>query len=134
MISSASGSPAHGVFQVHVAEAFCHPRIILPVVPDYSNLSLWMAAFEGDLTPRPALGGDTSVDVAIVAGGFTGLRTAYYLTERDPSLPILVIEREKCGFGASGRYGGWAVGEPAAGLGAERSPRLGRVAHGLLRR
>ena len=88
------------------------------MVPDYSNLSLWMATFEGDLTPRSPLDGDTSVDVAIVGGGFTGLWTAYYLTERDPSLSILVIEREICGFGASGRNGGWAVGELAAGFGA----------------
>ncbi|MCE2529757.1 MAG: FAD-dependent oxidoreductase [Acidimicrobiia bacterium] len=85
-------------------------------MPDYSSLSLWMATFEGDLTPRRTLDGDTSVDVAIVGGGFTGLWTAYYLTERDPSLSILVIEREICGFGASGRNGGWAVGELAAGF------------------
>ena len=77
-----------------------------------------MATLPGDLTPRPSLDGDTSVDVAIVGGGFTGLWTAYYLTERDPSLSILVIEREICGFGASGRNGGWAVGELAAGFGA----------------
>lgn len=75
-----------------------------------------MATFPGDLTPRPPLDGDTSVDVAIVGGGFTGLWTAFYLTERDPSLSILVIERETCGFGASGRNGGWAVGELAAGF------------------
>ena len=77
-----------------------------------------MATFEGDLTPRPPLGGDASVDVAIVGGGFTGLWTAYYLTERDPSLSILVIEREICGFGASGRNGGWAIGDLAAGIDA----------------
>lgn len=77
-----------------------------------------MATFEGDLTARPPLDGDTSVDVAIVGGGFTGLWTAYYLSERDPSLSILVIEREICGFGASGRNGGWAVGDLAAGFDA----------------
>ena len=86
-------------------------------MPDYSALSLWMANI-GDLEPRPALDGDAEVDVAIVGGGFTGLWTAYYLTERDPSLSILVIEREICGFGASGRNGGWCVGELAAGFGA----------------
>ncbi len=88
------------------------------MVSDYSNLSLWMATFEGDLTPRAPLDGDASADVAIVGGGFTGLWTAYYLAERDPSLSILVIEREICGFGASGRNGGWAVGELAAGFDA----------------
>ena len=85
-------------------------------MPDYSSLSLWLATFPGDLEPRPPLDGDTEVDVAIVGGGFTGLWTAYYLTERDPSLSIMVIEREICGFGASGRNGGWVVGELAADI------------------
>ena len=85
-------------------------------MPDYSSLSLWLATFPGDLEPRPPLDGDSEVDVAIVGGGFTGLWTAYYLTERDPSLSIMVIEREICGFGASGRNGGWVVGELAADI------------------
>ena len=83
---------------------------------EYSNLSLWLATFPGDLEPRPALDGDAEADVAIVGGGFTGLWTAYYLTERDPSLTVLVIERDICGFGASGRNGGWCVGELVAGV------------------
>src|SRR5690606_7350866 len=33
--------------------------------------------------------------------------TANYLSERDPSLSVLVVEREIAGFGASGRNGGW---------------------------
>jgi glycine/D-amino acid oxidase-like deaminating enzyme len=50
------------------------------------------------------------VDVAIVGGGFTGLWTARELLRRDPSLSIAVLEKEVCGFGASGRNGGWASG------------------------
>jgi glycine/D-amino acid oxidase-like deaminating enzyme len=58
------------------------------------------------------------VDVAIVGAGFTGLWTAYYLLEADPSLNVLVLEAEHVGFGASGRNGGWVsalypVGAPA---------------------
>jgi glycine/D-amino acid oxidase-like deaminating enzyme len=45
--------------------------------------------------------------VAIVGAGFTGLWTAYYLLEADPSLSVLVLEAEHVGFGASGRNGGW---------------------------
>jgi glycine/D-amino acid oxidase-like deaminating enzyme len=48
------------------------------------------------------------VDVAIVGGGFTGLWTARELKRRDPSLSIAVLEKSVCGFGASGRNGGWA--------------------------
>jgi glycine/D-amino acid oxidase-like deaminating enzyme len=84
----------------------------------YSDLSLWLDGLEEDLESRPSLAGDTDCDVAIVGGGFTGLWTAYYLLSIDPSLRVLIIEREICGFGASGRNGGWAVGELAASVGA----------------
>jgi glycine/D-amino acid oxidase-like deaminating enzyme len=60
-----------------------------------------------DLTPRPALTDDLSVDVAIVGGGLTGLWTAYYLLAASPDLRIAVLEKEIAGFGASGRNGGW---------------------------
>jgi len=60
-----------------------------------------------DQRKRSSLDGDISVDVAIVGGGYTGLWTAYYLSEFDPSLDIAVLERETIGFGASGRNGGW---------------------------
>ena len=57
--------------------------------------------------PRSPLDGDVTVDVAIVGAGFTGLWTAHYLAEADPSLRIAVLEAETVGFGASGRNGGW---------------------------
>ena len=82
---------------------------------DYRSLSLWLDNHPGPLEPRPPLAGDTEVDVAIVGGGYTGLWTAYYLLRLDPTLRILVIEKEIVGFGASGRNGGWVVGELAAG-------------------
>jgi len=47
------------------------------------------------------------VDVCIVGGGYTGLWTARELKRRDPSLRIAVVEKTVCGFGASGRNGGW---------------------------
>ncbi len=42
-----------------------------------------------------------------MGAGFTGLWTAYYLAEAEPSLRIAVLEAETAGFGASGRNGGW---------------------------
>lgn len=51
--------------------------------------------------------------MAIVGGGFSGLWTAYYLSKLDPTLRIQIIEKHFCGYGASGRNGGWAVGELA---------------------
>jgi glycine/D-amino acid oxidase-like deaminating enzyme len=61
----------------------------------------------GSLEPRPPLPGSTAVDVAIVGAGYTGLWTAYYLLDADPSLRVALIEKDIAGFGASGRNGGW---------------------------
>ena len=74
---------------------------------DYRRLSFWHDSVADDLSPRTALAGDTTADVAIVGGGLTGLWTAYYLLERDPTLRIAVLEKHIAGFGASGRNGGW---------------------------
>jgi glycine/D-amino acid oxidase-like deaminating enzyme len=54
------------------------------------------------------LPGDLRADVAVVGAGLTGLWTAYYLLREDPTLRVVVLERETAGFGASGRNGGWA--------------------------
>ena len=75
--------------------------------PPLRRLSLWHDTAGTDWTPRPALAGDLDVDVAVVGAGFTGLWTAYYLAEADPTLRIAVLEAEVAGFGASGRNGGW---------------------------
>jgi glycine/D-amino acid oxidase-like deaminating enzyme len=73
-----------------------------------ANLWFEQVVEDGDpLEPRPALDGDTDVDVAVVGAGYTGLWTAYHLLRGDPALRVLVVEREIAGFGASGRNGGW---------------------------
>ena len=76
------------------------------------SISFWHDSLpEGDLEQlRPALPGDIDVDVAVVGGGFTGLWTAYYLAQYDPTLRVVVLEKDFAGFGASGRNGGWASG------------------------
>ena len=63
--------------------------------------SFWLDTLGDPFEPRPALRGDLDVDVAIVGAGYTGLWTAYYLTEADPWLRIAVLEAEVAGFGAS---------------------------------
>src|SRR3954470_17713900 len=79
-------------------------------MPDsYRDLSLWLEQ-AGDLTPRPPLPGPVDVDVAIVGAGFTGLWSAYYLKQADPSLRIAVLEKDIAAYGASGRNGGWCYG------------------------
>src|SRR4051794_5707360 len=57
----------------------------------------------------PPLAAAATADVCIVGGGFAGLWTAIELRERSPDTSVVLIEREGCGFGASGRNGGWAT-------------------------
>ncbi|MEU6232207.1 FAD-binding oxidoreductase [Kitasatospora sp. NPDC047058] len=70
------------------------------------GVSFWYAE-SGLPGPRAALAGDADADVCIVGGGYTGLWTAYYLKKADPGLRITLLERRFCGYGASGRNGGW---------------------------
>ncbi|HEY7630837.1 MAG TPA: FAD-binding oxidoreductase [Thermoleophilaceae bacterium] len=74
----------------------------------YRARSLWLDQLPEPLTPRPALPGDLTCDVAIVGAGFTGLWSAYYLKQLQPDLRIAVLEAEVAGYGPSGRNGGWA--------------------------
>jgi gamma-glutamylputrescine oxidase len=55
------------------------------------------------------------VDFAIVGGGFAGLSAAAWLVKLAPGKSVLVLESESVGNGASGRTGGMALSETAAG-------------------
>jgi len=55
------------------------------------------------------------VDFAIVGGGFTGLSAAAWLRRFAPGRSALVLESASLGNGASGRTGGMALAETAAG-------------------
>ncbi|PLW65623.1 FAD-dependent oxidoreductase, partial [Streptomyces sp. DJ] len=70
------------------------------------GISFWYAQ-TGLPAPREPLPGDATADVCIVGGGYTGLWTAYYLKKAVPFLRITVLEARFCGYGASGRNGGW---------------------------
>ncbi|MFE9846049.1 NAD(P)/FAD-dependent oxidoreductase [Streptomyces goshikiensis] len=72
------------------------------------GISFWYATDPtATRPPRPPLTGDTTADVVIVGGGYTGLWSAYYLKTAAPDLRVTVLEQKFCGYGASGRNGGW---------------------------
>lgn len=70
------------------------------------HVSHWFTD-HGPPASREPLTGDATADVCIVGGGYTGLWTAYYLKKAVPFLRITVLEQKFCGYGASGRNGGW---------------------------
>ena len=73
-----------------------------------ADISLWMEQAAHEPIGQ-ALDMDIKVDVAIAGGGFSGLWAAYYLKTLAPDLQICVLEAQRCGFGASGRNGGWMM-------------------------
>ncbi len=58
--------------------------------------------------PLAALEGRAEADVAIVGGGFSGMWTAWHLSQAEPDLRIALIESHRIGCGPSGRNGGFA--------------------------
>jgi len=103
-------------------------------MPAWRSISLWMDQLDEPLLPRPSLAQDLDLDVAIIGAGYTGLWTAYYLKRQAPQLNIALIEAQTAGFGASGRNGGWLMGNL---LGEDRllaglSPEQRRASFDLL--
>ncbi len=103
-------------------------------MPAWRTISLWMDQLDEPLTARPELERDLDVDVAIIGAGYTGLWTAYYLKKLAPGLDIAIVEAQTAGFGASGRNGGWLMGNL---LGEDRllaglSPEQRRASFDLL--
>ncbi|MDE0306701.1 MAG: FAD-binding oxidoreductase [Albidovulum sp.] len=64
----------------------------------------WYAASADIPPPYGSLDADAMSDICIIGGGYTGLSAALHLAERGYS--VLLAEKERVGFGASGRNGG----------------------------
>ena len=77
-----------------------------------SRPSFWLAPPTPEERRAP-LAGPRTADVCIVGAGLTGLWTAYELCRAAPDLDVVVLEARYAGFGASGRNGGWVLGELA---------------------
>jgi len=70
----------------------------------------WWLRDADDGERSPALDRDLEVDVAIVGGGFTGLWTALALRALPEPPRVALLEAEFCGWGPSGRNGGFCHG------------------------
>jgi glycine/D-amino acid oxidase-like deaminating enzyme len=73
----------------------------------YGSAIYWLETAPSAL--NEPLRGQTTADVAIVGGGYTGLWTAYELKCLDDSIDIAILEGDEVGHGASGRNGGFAM-------------------------
>src|SRR5437667_5855683 len=70
----------------------------------------WKITFRSKRAPLPE-----QVDLAIVGGGFAGLSAAAWFAKLAPKKTVLLLEAEGVGNGASGRTGGIALAQTAAG-------------------
>src|SRR4051794_41889008 len=93
----------------------------------------WWLQETGVPEPQAPLDGDLDADVVVVGGGYTGMWTAWLVSELEPEARIVVLEADRCGMGPSGRNGGvvqplwggpgpplgpgWGPGGPPAGGG-----------------
>ncbi|MEX0972303.1 MAG: FAD-binding oxidoreductase [Solirubrobacterales bacterium] len=61
----------------------------------------------GEVSPLPELVGERSADVVVIGGGYTGLWAAWHLKRLEPEASVVLLEGDVCGFGPSGRNGGF---------------------------
>jgi putative aminophosphonate oxidoreductase len=99
---------------------------------------LWLREVLGDVQARSPLTGADRADVAILGGGYVGLWSAIRIKEREPDCDVVVLERDVCGAGASGRNGGMVLSwwPKFASLnklcGEEEAARLGRASEAAI--
>lgn len=82
----------------------------------------WYAATRDAAVERTARAVPTEADIAIVGGGFAGLHTARLLTLQGKR--VVLVERRRIGWGASGRNGGF-VGPGFAARSSSLIEKLG---------
>jgi glycine/D-amino acid oxidase-like deaminating enzyme len=81
-----------------------------PHLYEYFVDNFWFeeAGLENQKINEP-LRGSHKADVVIVGGGYTGLSAAYHIRQKFPDKHIVLLEGACCGYGASGRNGGFCI-------------------------
>ena len=79
-----------------------------PQLYEYFLDNFWFQAADLEhQTISAPLKGNHTADIVIIGGGFTGLSAAYNLSRTVPNKKIVLLEGACCGYGASGRNGGF---------------------------
>jgi glycine/D-amino acid oxidase-like deaminating enzyme len=85
-------------------------RLRPPDLYEYSIDNFWFkAAGLGHQVINQPLRGSHTADIVIIGGGYTGLSSAYNIQRKFPEKKIVLLEGACCGYGASGRNGGFLV-------------------------
>ncbi|MEN8260809.1 MAG: FAD-binding oxidoreductase [Pseudomonadota bacterium] len=99
-----------------------------PFPLDISQASGWYAALP---PPAPAnrLEGKQKADWVVIGAGVTGLGAARRLAELDPGARVILLERHRVGYGASGRNSGFVMDTPhlTDGFDVTHSRRVSRL-------
>jgi glycine/D-amino acid oxidase-like deaminating enzyme len=67
----------------------------------------WQAE-AGPVEPYAPLDGEAKADVVVVGGGYSGMWSAWFARQLAPEADVVLLERDVCGSGPSGRNGGFA--------------------------
>ncbi len=115
----------------HGLARFGHDPSRPPELYEYFLDNFWFKAADLEHQEINApLKGSRKADIVIIGGGFTGLSSAYNLSRKFPNKKIVLLEGACCGYGASGRNGGFCdAGIPGLMEYVDRAgPELGRKA------
>jgi glycine/D-amino acid oxidase-like deaminating enzyme len=81
-----------------------------PDLYEYFVDNFWFKTIDlENLKINQPLRGSHKADVVIVGGGYTGLSAAYHIRQKFPEKKIVLLEGACCGYGASGRNGGFCI-------------------------
>jgi glycine/D-amino acid oxidase-like deaminating enzyme len=67
----------------------------------------WWQAQAGRVEAYAPLEGEVSADVVVVGGGYSGMWSAWFAKQLEPEADVVLVERDVCGSGPSGRNGGF---------------------------
>lgn len=106
---AAAGGTAMWAASVLPRRAWMHDPHRPPELYEYFLDNLWFDSVDlyGQAI-NPPLKGRQRADVVILGGGFAGMASAYHLARRLGGQRIVLLEGACCGYGASGRNGGFA--------------------------